>query len=293
MSVCHGKHSNTCTCKTSIHVNPQQIEGSENKIDDEATDNDSTDVNIKKQCSSNLWKDRSLTIDGNFSIHNGDIEGHAEPFYAEKIGLKPKSSTLYGETVAREQHTSSAESKTELIQNRQDESTSKLLSILSSKITITDNKTGARPKSNLKDNRRKSKRKCKRPNEQDIIQIHPNDPEEKTKSTPSCLGDKKLVCSPQSESDIQSNLLSTPISRLRCHVNDLEGQEHEIVVFSATSTYAITLSFWIYTNNHIFNKQWKCYSAAKLSSLSMEKETKKMVHKYSSYCPKLFCFHIF
>jgi hypothetical protein len=88
------------------------MEESENEIDDEATDNDSSDAISKKQCSSNLSKDRSLTIDGNFSKQNGDIEGYVEPFYAEKIGLKPKSSTLYGETVEREQNTSSAESRT-------------------------------------------------------------------------------------------------------------------------------------------------------------------------------------
>ena len=131
--------------------------------------------------------------------------------------------------------------KVELIQNTEDESTSKSLSILSAKITTTDNKTGARPKSNLKENRRKSTRKCKQ-RRVSKIQVHLNEAEEKTNSTPSCLGDKKLACSPQSEFDIQSNLLSTPISRLCCHGNDLEGQENEIVVFSATSTYAITLS---------------------------------------------------
>jgi hypothetical protein len=32
------------TCKTSIHVNSQQMEESENEIDDEATDNDSTSL---------------------------------------------------------------------------------------------------------------------------------------------------------------------------------------------------------------------------------------------------------
>ena len=114
--------------------------------------------------------------------------------------------------------------KVELIQNTEDESTSKSLSILSAKITTTDNKTGARPKSNLKENRRKSTRTCKRPMSK--IQVHPNEAEEKTNSTPSSLGDKKLACSPQSEFDIQSKLLSTPISRLCCHGNDLEGQEN-------------------------------------------------------------------
>ena len=114
--------------------------------------------------------------------------------------------------------------KVKLIQNTEDESTSKSLSILSAKITTTDNKTGARPKSNLKENRRKSTRKCKRPMSK--IQVHLNEVEEKTNSTPSCLGDKKLACSPQSEFYIQSKLLSTPISRLCCHGNDLEGQEN-------------------------------------------------------------------
>lgn len=208
------------------------MEESENEIDDEATDNDSTDANIQKKCRSNPKNSLSITRSENFSRQNGDVEGHAEPFYVKKSGFKPKSSTHHGETVEREQKTPSAESKTELIQNTEADSTSKSLSIPSAKITTTDNKTGARPKTNLKEKRRKSKQKGKRPNEQDIIQVHPNEAEEKTNSTPSCLGDKKLSCTPKSETDIQSKLLPTPISRLRCHGNDLEGQENEIVVFS-------------------------------------------------------------
>lgn len=194
------------------------MEESENEIDDETTDNDSKDANIQKKCRSNPKKGLSITRSKNVSRQNGDVESHAEPFYVEKSSVKPKSSTHHGETVEREQKTLSTESKSELIQNTEADSTSKSLSIPSAKISTAINKTGARPKSNLKENRHKSKRKGKQPNEQDITQVHPNEAEENTNSISSRSGEKKLACS--------------PISRLRCHGNDLEGQENEIVVFS-------------------------------------------------------------